>query len=236
MHHVVNRLKNIKAIARKAAWSTMKPLSSVLVAAFFIGSTQLNCLGDMVLLQAIADGDILADGTVDDIDDTISTQTAGNQQRRGIFEFDFSVIPNGAIIELIEFSGYTNLIASLGNDAVVDLQGYVGSLPGQVTTSDYSALGSSVGTLFQANGDLLTGEVFSIELTDLFNAQLAADANTVFGIRSSITNTHTWTIRSVDHPDGPRPTLTINFSAVPEPNSCCLFGLSAIGFGFFRRR
>ncbi|MEM7453721.1 MAG: hypothetical protein AAF456_05125 [Planctomycetota bacterium] len=203
-----------------------------------------TCEADIVTVVASADGHIVSNGSVVDTATVAIAEdslASGFPTNRAIFEFDLGVIPTGAVIESVEFSGFTQSAQNLdspGNASVV-LSSYLDpSTTAQLTVDDFNRIATSQNALLEQFGQIVTGQPFSSTFLSLTDAQAAADTGQVLGVRARHFNSSSrWQVRTVESTlGGPPPTLTISYSTIPEPGAVSVLTLGSVFLAVRRRR
>lgn len=191
-----------------------------------------------ITLTPIVDGEIhqtAAGQTVDTSLESITTSMSGpNNVKRGVFGFDLSNIPEGAMINSVTLKLTTSaLISNVGSTATISFLGY-GDESVNVDLGDWNA-GSLVATeTYNTGGATPIGTVLCIDIDDVDTIQELIDGNNFANSGSGITNPYSIrtqtenfvTFRvlsneggSLDVSAGPilQPHLVIDFTASPVP-------------------
>lgn len=192
-------------------------------------------------LTPTADGDIqLFGGTNIDTTDTIIAFTeSGALERKAIFEFDMSGIPDTATINSASLDmTLTRFVSNLGPTAAIDIFGFAGD--GTILEADFSTAGTQLFDGTTASGGV-AGDVrsFALDPASFFESILATDLLT---IRIETDSFASINIASLENQTLDPLTLNIDFTAddtpVPAPAMAPLFagGLGLLGLAGWRRR
>ncbi len=219
-------------------------LAGALLAPGLAATLVLTSAADTYLFSANATVNFNGDGN----GMLVGTNSAGGIGR-GLVRFDLSAIPAGATVESVSLSLFVGSLATAGSGKTVALHrmltgwnetsatwndasaGTAWSAPGGAAGTDFAA-GASTVSPGMAGGSFLALTSVAGLVADVQGWIDAPATNAGWMLRNQAEATLRSAGRIADlaaSVEAQRPTLTVTYSAVPEPGSLALFGLSAVG-------